>query len=140
MKVPAHIRSLHTKAKKARRRAHAPYSQFQVGAGLLSRSGQEFLGCNVENASFGATVCAERVAIQKAVSEGQTKFTDVVVVTDAPKPATPCALCLQVMAEFFDASTKIWVADTKQIKSVYEFRDLLPKPFGPKELQDANET
>ena len=95
-------------------------------------------GCNIENASYGGTVCAERVAILKSVSEGETKFTDIVVVTDAKAPATPCALCLQVMAEFFDPETRIWIADTERVHKCYLFTELLPKPFGPRELSGAS--
>lgn len=137
MKVSAAIQDLHKKAVRARKLAHAPYSKFKVGAALKSKTGDTLLGCNVENASYGATVCAERVAIFKAVSTGVTKFTDIVVVTDTKNPASPCALCLQVMAEFFDSGTKIWVGDTKKIYNVYDFKELLPLPFGPRELDKA---
>lgn len=137
MKVSPEIKALHKEAVRARQMAHAPYSKFKVGAALKGKKGTSFLGCNVENASYGGTVCAERVAILKAVSSGVSKFTDIVVVTDTPNPASPCALCLQVMAEFFQSDTKIWVADTKKIHDVYKFKDLLPLPFGPSELEKA---
>jgi cytidine deaminase len=117
--------------------AHAPYSGFQVGAGLMTKSGRIFSGCNVENASYGGTVCAERVAILSAVAQGEQEFSDIVVVTDAAQPAYPCAFCLQVMAEFFDPETKIWVANLKGIHSVHRFVELLPKPFGPRQLKVA---
>ncbi len=134
--VPIDILKLHQAAIEARRRAYAPYSNFQVGAALLAKSGAVFLGCNIENASYGGTVCAERTAILKAVTEGAKGFRDIVVVTDRAKPAAPCALCLQVMAEFFDPSTRIWVASCTQVKSVHQFSALLPVPFGPRELQE----
>jgi cytidine deaminase len=120
-----------------RKKAHAPYSRFRVGAGLIGKNGKLFGGCNVENASYGGTICAERVAILKAVSEGVTEFTDIVVTTDAAEPAFPCAFCLQVMAEFFEPETRIWVANLKGIRSMYEFCELLPKPFGPRQLKKA---
>lgn len=120
-------------ATQARRSAYAPYSKFRVGAAL--RGGRSiYAGCNVENASYGGTVCAERVAILKAVSEGVTRFSDIVVVTDAKVPAAPCALCLQTMAEFFEPDTRIWIATPSKIVSVHRFADLLPIPFGPKQL------
>lgn len=138
MKISAEIKSLHKKAVAARKAAYAPYSKFKVGAALLPKKGEAVLGCNVENASYGGTVCAERIAIFKAVSGGLTKFTDIVVVTDSSThPAAPCALCLQIMAEFFESDTKIWVADTKKIHKMYRFKDLLPLPFGPRELEKA---
>ncbi len=137
LKIPKAVQAAFELAKEARENAHAPYSKFQVGAGLLLSDGDVVTGCNVENASYGGTVCAERIAIFKAVSERQTGFTDIVVVTDALEPAYPCAFCLQVMAEFFNPETKIWVADLKSVRSVHKFKELLPKPFGPKQLANA---
>src|SRR5919198_5964088 len=87
-------------ATEARERAYAPYSNFKVGAALLSSTGLVFTGCNVENATFGLTVCAERVALWKALSEGHRRFTRVAVVTDAPTPAPPCGACRQLLWEF----------------------------------------
>lgn len=137
--IPVLIREAHLAAVEARGLAYAPYSKFQVGAALITSDHQTVLGCNVENASYGGTVCAERVAIWKSVSEGVREFTDIVVVTDAPKPAFPCAFCLQVMAEFFEPETKIWIADLSRIHGVHAFKDLLPQPFGPRQLGDARE-
>jgi len=85
---------------KARKAAHAPYSRFKVGAALLCADGSVYTGCNVENASFGLTVCAERVAVYKAVSEGRKNFSTLAVVADKPAPVQPCGACLQVLAEF----------------------------------------
>jgi cytidine deaminase len=121
----------------ARKTAHAPYSGFQVGASLLTKSGRIFAGCNVENCSYGGTICAERTAIVKAVSERQVKFSDIVVVTDAAEPAFPCGFCLQVMAEFFSDDTRIWVGNPRGLKSMHSFRELVPKPFGPRQLKVA---
>ncbi len=139
-KIPAAIQKAYAVALSARAGAYAPYSKFKVGAALLTKDGEVISGCNVENASYGGTVCAERTAILKAVSSGKKKFSSVVVVTDAATPATPCALCLQVMAEFFQADTRIWVGDLKGIKSSYTFAELLPHPFGPAQLKDARAT
>ncbi|MES2856021.1 MAG: cytidine deaminase [Bdellovibrionota bacterium] len=123
-----------------RARAHAPYSKFKVGAALVTTAGEIFTGCNVENASYGGTVCAERTAILKAVSEGEKKFSTIVVVTDAKNPATPCAFCLQVMAEFLPPKATIWIGDLKGLKTSYTFAELLPHPFGPNQLKDARAT
>jgi cytidine deaminase len=137
LEIPDEVRKAFALAKKVRGKAHAPYSSFKVGASLIAHDGQLFTGCNVENASYGGAVCAERVAILKAVSEGYHRFRDIVVVTDAPEPAFPCAFCLQIMAEFFEPETRIWVADLKAVRSVHAFKFLLPKPFGPRQLRQA---
>ncbi len=140
LKISAAIRSAYAEAKATRLNAHAPYSKFQVGAALITKTGEIVTGCNVENASYGATVCAERIAIFKAVTEKQRSFSAIVIITDAAEPAPPCAFCLQVMAEFFEPTTKIWLADLKSIRSVHSFKSLLPVPFGPRQLADAKAT
>lgn len=137
MKVPEKVRQAHKAAKASRRNSYSPYSKFKVGAALITKKGRIVGGCNVENASYGGTICAERVAILKAVSEGDAKFSDIVVVTDTENPAYPCALCLQTMAEFFDPDTRVWVANLKRIHSEHRFQDLLPHPFGPRQLAGA---
>jgi cytidine deaminase len=137
MKIPAKIAEAYELAKSTRLNAHAPYSGFHVGAALVGTR-QIVTGCNVENASYGGTVCAERIAIFKAVSEGAATFSDIVVVTDAPEPAFPCAFCLQVMAEFFSPGVRVWLGDLGEVRSMHKFGDLLPYRFGPKQLRDAN--
>lgn len=137
MKVTAVTGKAHKVAKESRKNSYSPYSKFKVGAGLVTSSGKIYGGCNVENASYGGAVCAERVAITKAVSEGQKRFREIVVVTDSDQPAYPCAFCLQTMAEFFDPDTMIYIANTKKVVSGHRFIDLLPKPFGPKQLKEA---
>ncbi len=89
-------------AYQAREHAYAPYSEFLVGAALLSTSGAVYLGCNVENASYGGTICAERVAFTKAISEGERSFVKIAVVTAEGRPIVPCGMCLQFMSEFGD--------------------------------------
>ena len=131
------VRAAYAAAKKIRMRAYAPYSKFKVGAALVTKRGKVYVGCNIENASFGGTVCAERVAILKAVSEGERDFADVVVVTEDAHPAFPCALCLQTMAEFFPADVRIWTGGPKEIHEVRAFSELLPEPFGPKQLAEG---
>lgn len=93
-------RSLIAAAKTARLKAYAPYSQFLVGAALLTESGEIFTGCNVENISYGLTICAERVALGAAVAQGHKTFHMIAIVADTVSPISPCGACRQVMAEF----------------------------------------
>jgi len=92
--------SLVTTAREAREKAYAPYSQFKVGAALRTKSGRVFCGCNVENLSYGLTVCAERSAVFAAVAAGETEFEAIAVVADSIQPITPCGACRQVLIEF----------------------------------------
>lgn len=94
--------ALISEAMEARARAYAPYSHFQVGAALLGKSGRVFTGCNVENLSFGLTICAERVAVCAAIAAGEREFVAVAVVADSREPVTPCGACRQVLSEFCD--------------------------------------
>ncbi|NLW56028.1 MAG: cytidine deaminase [Firmicutes bacterium] len=87
-------------AEQARENAYAPYSHYQVGAALLTASGRIYTGCNIENASYGATICAERVAAAKAVSAGDRDFIALAVIADSAQPGTPCGICRQFLAEF----------------------------------------
>lgn len=112
----------------ARESAYAPYSNFQVGAALLTADGQIVTGCNVENASYGLCFCAERTAIVKAVSQGVQKFTAIAVATEGG--GTPCGACRQFIAEFCNGETRIIVHDTKTNQNVdYTLDDLLPNAF-----------
>jgi cytidine deaminase len=115
----------------ARERAYAPYSKFKVGAALLGKSGRVYAGCNVENAAYGASVCAERTAIFKAVSEGERQFEAIAVVTQ--NGVAPCGPCRQVMMEFAPDMTVI-VADTQGNAYRTTVRDLLPHGFTPDQL------
>lgn len=118
----------------ARSRAHAPYSKFKVGAALVTKEGQVFDGCNVENASYGGTVCAERVAILSAVSAGFSQFTEICVVAESKKLVPPCAICLQTMAEFCQPDFKIHLSTPKGIEKSYTLGEVLPFPFNSKFL------
>ncbi len=126
---------LFSAAKKAQKRAYAPYSKFKVGAAILTSSGRIFSGCNVENASYGATVCAERNAVANAVVNGEREFLALCIVTDVDPPAPPCGLCLQVLVEFC-RELPILLAHPRRKKSrLYtDLSLLLPSPFEGKEL------
>lgn len=109
---------------KARDAAYAPYSKFQVGAALLTTDGRVFTGCNVENLSFGLTICAERVAIANAVAAGVQSFERIVVVADTTAPVSPCGACRQVMAEFNIANI---VLANHGAREHYTLDQLLPR-------------
>src|SRR5699024_10747832 len=94
-----------------RKMAYVPYSNFPVGAAVRTPSGHIYTGCNIENAAYPLTCCAERVAIFKAVSAGETAFLDMAIVADSHRPVPPCGSCRQVMSEFFDQSTPIYLAN-----------------------------
>ena len=119
-------------AKQARENAHAPYSNFRVGAALRSTSGRIFAGCNVENATYGLTMCAERVAIFKAVSEGERGFSAIAVVTDTDVLTPPCGACRQLIWEFC-GDIPVSLANLKGKIEVIQMRELFPRPF-----DDAN--
>ena len=120
-------------ANEARRRAYAPYSHYQVGAALRTKSGRIFTGCNVENAAYPHCMCAERVAIFKAVSEGETEFEVLAVAT--PNGGSPCGGCRQVMAEF-SLETIVLIADGNgRLVQEATVEELLPGAFTPKDLE-----
>ncbi len=115
----------------ARERAYAPYSKFKVGAALKGKSGRVYTGCNVENAAYGPSMCAERTAVFKAVSEGEREFEAIAVVTE--NGASPCGSCRQVMMEFAPDMAVI-IADTQGRARSTTVRDLLPDGFAPEHL------
>ena len=106
--------------------AYVPYSHFRVGAALLTNDGQMYKGCNIENASFGLTNCAERTAIFKAVSEGHRDFEMIVVYGDTEQPISPCGACRQVMAEFFKQDSKVILIAEDKSTVVMTVGELLP--------------
>ena len=123
-------------ATSARERAYAPHSNDRVGAALLGQSGKIYTGCNVENAAYGATICAERTAVVKAVSEGELVFVAIAVVT--ANGGTPCGICRQVLAEF-SPDMRVIVADAEgRIHMECALADLLPASFGPAALNPAH--
>ncbi|HAJ32801.1 MAG TPA: cytidine deaminase [Candidatus Atribacteria bacterium] len=120
-------------AEKARKKAYTPYSKFKVGAAVLGVDGKIFTGCNIENASFGLTVCAERVAIFKAISEGSTKFEAIAVIGDTDKPCSSCGACRQVISEFGEDIPLI-MANLKGDVKIKKIKELLPEAFGKNDL------
>jgi cytidine deaminase len=115
-------------ARRARRHAVAPYSGFKVGAALLTADGTVVAGCNIENATYGLTICAERVAIFKALSEGKRSFTRIVVVADTESPTPPCGACRQIIWEFC-GDIEVVLANLRSIAATLQMKDLLPLPF-----------
>jgi len=121
------VSNLIEKAKKVRENAYAPYSKFKVGAVLETESGKIYTGVNIENSSFGLSMCAERIAIFKAVSEGETKFKRLVIVADTRDVVSPCGACRQVMSEF--GNFEVILSNVKGKMEVTNVEELLPKAF-----------
>jgi cytidine deaminase len=116
------------KAKNARLKAYAPYSNFKVGAALLTKNGNVYTGANVENSTYGLTICAERVAVFKAVNKGDKDFVKMVVVADKNPPITPCGACRQVLSEF-TKDLQIICVNLKGKVDRYTLKELLPEAF-----------
>lgn len=125
----AKLKALISGAKKAGLNAYAPYSSYEVGAAVMTEEGKIYLGCNVENASFGLSVCAERVAIQNAISSGERRIAAVAVATRDKDMPKPCGACLQVIAEFADESALIVTISENGAYDVHTLADYLPRPF-----------
>jgi cytidine deaminase len=115
-------------ARQARERARASFSHFKVGAAIEAAGGQVITGCNIENATYGLTLCAERVAIFKAISEGHDGFTRIAVVADTADPTPPCGPCRQILWEFA-GDIEVILADLEGEKARYRLSQLLPMPF-----------
>jgi cytidine deaminase len=122
------IEKLVNSAKKARENAYAPYSKFKVGASVLAESGKIYVGCNVENASYGLTVCAERNAIFNAVVNGEKKILGIAIIADVSKPAPPCGACRQVMVEFA-GDIPVILENMEQKREIIPLFELLPHRF-----------
>ena len=124
-------------AKEARQQAYVPYSKFPVGAAIITKDGKVYQGCNIENASFGLTNCAERTAIFKAVSEGETAFEAIAVIADTTGPVSPCGACRQVMVEFCEPTMPVYLTNLNGDVQQTTVGDLLPGAFTTEDLQDA---
>ena len=124
--------SLVEAARAAQQQAYAPYSHYRVGAALEAEDGAVFVGCNVENASYGLTICAERAAVCAAIAAGARRIRRVVVVTDSDPPAAPCGACRQVLTEFGPAMSVEAVGPARAVR--WSLSELLPAAFGPEQL------
>ncbi len=127
-------RDLVAAARRARRRARADFSRFKVGAALETEDGTIITGCNIENATYGLTICAERVAMFKALSEGHRAFRRVAVVADTQAPASPCGACRQILWEF-GGDLEVILANLKRETGRHRLSELLPMPFDARLLK-----
>lgn len=128
-----------TEAYEAKKNAYVPYSGFHVGAALLAKSGKIYRGCNIENAAYSPTNCAERTAFFKAVSEGEREFTAIAIAGDTKDYLYPCGVCRQVMAEFCEPDEfEIVVSASKTDYKIFKLRELLPGIFSSKDLEKAD--
>ena len=123
-------------AKIARDKAYVPYSKFKVGAALITEEGKIYHGCNIENASFGLTNCAERTALFKAISDGEKQFLSIAIIADTKQPVAPCGACRQVLHELCAPNMKVILANLNgQVKEV-TVSELLPGAFTSEDLDD----
>jgi cytidine deaminase len=134
VKIASDVRELLRLAKGARRNAHTPFSGFKVGAALRAKDGQIVTGCNVENASYGLTLCAERVAVFKALSEGIRTFDAIAIVADARRLTPPCGACRQILWEFC-GDIPVHIGNLKGQTLTSRMSELLPLPFDTKSLR-----
>ncbi|WP_284140108.1 MULTISPECIES: cytidine deaminase [unclassified Virgibacillus] len=116
--------------------AYVPYSKFPVGAALLTKSGKVYTGCNIENAAYPVTCCAERVAIFKAIADGERDFQEMAVAADTKRPVPPCGSCRQVMSEFFDSDMPIYLTNLHKDTKTIHMEELLPFSFQPTDLTE----
>lgn len=123
-------------AKLAREKAYVPYSKFKVGASLLSENGTVYHGCNIENAAYSMTNCAERTALFKAVSEGDTNFKKLVVIADTEGPVSPCGACRQVISELCPKDMEVVLTNLKGDVQILSVAELLPGAFSPEDLNE----
>jgi cytidine deaminase len=130
------MRQLIKEAEKMRNNAYVPYSNFRVGAALRTGAGKVYTGCNIENAAYPVTCCAERVAIFNALAAGEKDFSEMAVIADTDRPIPPCGSCRQVMSEFFDESMEIHLANLKHEVRTVTMKELLPFSFHANDLVD----
>ncbi len=121
-------------AQQAKEHAYAPYSGFRVGACIAAKNGRLYTGCNIENASYGATVCAERTAVFKAISEGENEFEAIALASDATRFILPCGICRQVLSEFSLNILVISSANSNEYK-IFSLEELLPGAFSGEDLE-----
>lgn len=131
------MNALLEESKIARENAYVPYSKFKVGAALLTADGKVYRGCNIENAGYSMTNCAERTAFFKAVSEGEKDFAALAIVADIDRPCSPCGACRQVMSEFCKPDMPVYLTNLKGDVEITTVGDLLPGAFTPEDLEHA---
>lgn len=122
------------KALECREKSYSPYSKFKVGAAILTENGEIYTGCNIENASYTPTVCAERVAIFKAISNGEKKIMKIAVVGKIGEFTYPCGVCRQVIREFCNENCDVIIAKNETEYKIIKFSDILPYSFGSEDL------
>src|SRR5699024_9875668 len=125
-------------AKNIKNNAYVPYSKFPVGAAVLTRSGKVYTGCNIENAAYPVSCCAERMAIFKAIADGAHDFSEMAVVADTERPVPPCGSCRQVMSEFFDSNMSIHLADIHSETKTVTMEELLPFSFQAEDMGERS--
>ncbi len=130
------VEQIIAEAKIAREKAYVPYSKFKVGAALLSKNGTVYHGCNIENAAYSMCNCAERTALFKAYSEGDTQFSMLAVVADTERPVPPCGACRQVISELCSKDVKIYLTNLKGDVQELTVDELLPGAFSPEDLHE----
>ncbi len=126
-------------ANEAKEFAHAPYSKFRVGAAILTEDGDVFTGCNIENSSYSLTICAERVAIFKAISSGKKKFKSIAIVSDSKNYISPCGACRQVLMDLAGGDLEVILTNSLGKKKIVKLSELLPFPFTPNDLKKKKE-
>lgn len=124
-------------AVKIRENAYVPYSGFHVGTALFADNGKIYTGCNVENASYGAAICAERTAIVKAISDGAKKILAIAVSSDSNLPTMPCGICRQVLSEFCSSNMPLFLSNRKGEYKVFSFDEILPHSFKQSDMEDV---
>lgn len=135
-KVIMNLETLISEAKLARKKAYVPYSQFAVGAALLTADGKIYHGCNIENAAYSVCNCAERTAIFSAYAEGVRDFAALVVIADTERPVSPCGACRQVIAELCPKEMKVFLTNLKGEMKELTIEALLPDAFSPEDLHE----
>lgn len=133
-----HTSEMFQRAKAARENAYAPYSNYKVGACLRTKDGALFSGCNVENAAYGLTTCAEASAISQMVTEQQHSITDILIIGDGSSLISPCGACRQRIFEFATANTLVHLCNLQGIQQTITLAELLPMAFGPKQIEDSH--
>lgn len=124
-------------AGEAKEKAYVPYSKFHVGAALYADNGKVYTGCNVENASYGAAICAERTAVVKAISDGAKKILALAVSSDSNNPTMPCGICRQFISEFCSPNMPLYLSNHSGEYETYSFEEILPHSFKQSDMEDV---